>query len=331
MVRWLVAVVYIHATATMYDLSAEDQNRNPAVYAIIAAMHAIAYYICLLLFMQTLSAFKRKDTMYFWSMLAVCLGIAVETLGFTSRIFFSPITRSGIIYYVCMNVTSTILVRTGFGIVLYSRLYILHQSRWFQNRVMSFIITVAIIGHSGLIAYSICGLLMRVDVLQKIYNVWIYVEVVFTIQDVVLSSLYLWYFWQYLNDVPCSMPKQIEKECRKIFILLTLAYLWVIFADVSQFTLLCHKLYLARMMCLPPLEAIKLQIEFFVLNKLVEVGKMKQQGLGMQSIVSSLHGPVTSPATGAAMRRTMSGRPIPLMRESTGEMTDAGTLAQAVT
>jgi hypothetical protein len=123
----------------------------------------------------------------------------------------------------------------------------------------------------------------------------------------------------------------MKKECRKIFVLLVLAYVWVILADVSQFALLCRKLYLARMMCLPPLEATKLQIEFFVLNKLVEVGKMKQQALGRQSVGSSLFGPVASLGTSAATRSTMSGRPLPLMRESTSEMTDAITLAEAVT
>jgi hypothetical protein len=177
---------------------------------------------------------------------------------------------------------------------------------------------VAVVGHSGMIAYMACAYAQKYDILQRIYNIWIYVEIVFTLQDISLASLYLWYFWLYMVDVPPSVRSQIDKQCRIIFSLLVLAYVWVMLADVSQYALLCRRLYLARMMVLPAMDALKLKIEFFVLNKLVEVGRMKQQLLGRQSLGSSLLGPAASTETRSGVSTAV--RPVPLMRGSTLEM-----------
>jgi hypothetical protein len=264
-------------------------------------------------------------------MMAVTIGITLETLAYTGRIFFEPITKAGIIYYTTLTWPSLIATRTGFGLVMYSRLYVIQQSPRFQRACLWLVIVVAVVGHSGMLAYSACGYAERYDVLQKIYNVWIYVEVVFTMQDVVLASLYLWYFWGYMRDVPSHLRPRMQRQCRDIFALLVLAHVWVVLADCSQYALLCRRLYLARMMVLPALEAIKLKIEFFVLNKLVEVGQMKQQLLGRQSLGSSLLGaPGLSVGTRSTMSTVAPVRPgMPLMRESTGQMTE-GTLVEIV-
>ena len=191
------------------------------------------------------------------------------------------------------------------------------------------IIVVAVIGHSGLLAYSACGYAQRFDILQRIYNIWIYIEVVFTVQDVVLATLYLYYFWGYMRDVPLSLRPRIQRRCRVIFALLVLAYVWVLLADCAQYVLLCRRLYLARMMVLPALEAIKLKIEFFVLNKLVVVGTMKQQLLGRQSLGSSLLEPGVSVGTRSTVSTTV--RPgAPLARGSTSEMTEGTVVVEEI-
>jgi hypothetical protein len=218
------------------------------------------------------------------------VGIIIETLVYNIRIFLVPENRGGMILYVSLNWPSAILVRTGFGIVLYSRLHIIKQDHQLSRGLLAMIIVIAVIGHSGLIIYSAAGYASNYDLLSRIYDLWIYVEVVFTVQDVTLSSLYIFYFWKYLNDVPAHAGERMRKESRTIFALLLIAYIWVILADVSMYTLLCVKLFLARMMCMPFLDAIKLRLEFLVLNRLIEVGNLKQQFLGRQSLASSLIG-----------------------------------------
>jgi hypothetical protein len=46
---------------------------------------------------QNLSTFKKKTTLYFWSMLAVSSGISIETVAFTSRIFFGAADLPGMV------------------------------------------------------------------------------------------------------------------------------------------------------------------------------------------------------------------------------------------
>jgi hypothetical protein len=203
--------------------------------------------------------------------------------------------------------------------VLYSRLHLIKNDRLLLRGLLAMIIVIAVIGHSGLIIYSAFGYAQRFDLLQRLYNIWIYVEVIFTVQDIALSSLYIFYFWKYVNDVPDRVKVQMKNEIRTTFALLVVAYIWVFLADVSMYSLLCKRLYLARMMCLPVLEAIKLQLEFFVLNRLVDVSKMKQEFLGRQSIGSSLFGAVSSTQTRPAK---------PLERGSTSGMSNALTLAE---
>jgi hypothetical protein len=65
----------------------------------------------------------------------------------------------------------------------------------------------------------------------------------------------------------------VDKDARITFALPVTAYALVFLVDVSMHTLLCVKLHLARIMGLPVLEAIKLRVEFLVLNLLLEVGK----------------------------------------------------------
>jgi hypothetical protein len=259
------------------------------------------------------------------SLFCVAIGLIVETLAFNLRIFYEPITHPGIILYATLNWTSAIAVRTGFGLVLLSRLHIVRQDRWLQRGLLLMIIVAAFVGHIGTIILSIAGYVQNFSLLQRIYNIWVYIDVVFTLQDIIISSLYIFYFWQYMNDVPAHAKEQMKTETRTMFVLLVLAYVWVIMADVSMYALLCSKLYLARMMCLPVLEALKLQVEFFVLNRLVEVSKLKQQLMGRQSIGSSLFGPVASTGT-VDVEANRAGRP--LERGSSSGMSNVATLAE---
>jgi hypothetical protein len=63
------------------------------------------------------------------------------------------------------------------------------------------IITVAVLGHGSMMTYVICRYMQLYKPMRHIYNIWVYVEVVFTIQDVVLATVYLFHLRNYLYDV----------------------------------------------------------------------------------------------------------------------------------
>lgn len=257
--------------------------RNPAVFCLIAAFHALALWTALSLILKTLLTFKKRGTLYCWAMLIVALGIVLETITFNGHLFYDPAaTHAGMLWYSCLNLPATIMIRTGFGLILYSRLHIIKPDVWFTRSVLAVVIFLGCVEFAGNVAWMIRAYRHGAHFQgPSLFDIWIIVDILFPLQDICLSTLYLYFFWSYLNDVPADVEvsKELKSKCRAILALLAVAFVWVAATDVSMYVLQLTKWYLVRMMVLPFLEAVKLDIEFFVLNKLVEGSKMKQEML----------------------------------------------------
>jgi hypothetical protein len=72
---------------------------------------------------------------------------------------------------------------------------------------------------------------------------------------------------------------------------LLIAHGYLVASDITLSALIYVRYYLARMLIMPLACAIKLLLEFLVLNHLVEFGKKRQQYLGRRSVDGSLFGP----------------------------------------
>jgi hypothetical protein len=119
------------------------------------------------------------------------------------------------------------------------------------------------------------GLEGSVLVSYRMYKVVVYFEIAFVVEDIFLEVLYIYHFWRYLQDVPAFIGATTQKHMKRTFYLLLMASLVVVVCDLAGLILLYMKILLLRYSILGLLYGIKLNTEFFVLNRLVETVKMK--------------------------------------------------------
>jgi hypothetical protein len=127
-------------------------------------------------------------------------------------------------------------------------------------------------------------------------------EVVFSVQEVFLSSLYIWLYWRFMDQGSGSGSGndgrgdgkagdvgggRLERRRRQTFWLLIAAQIIILSCDIILTTLLYLELFLARLSVMGFIYAIKLNIEFLVLNRLVGGGKSEDftQSLRDEGIV----------------------------------------------
>ena len=222
-------------------------------------------------------------------MLAVSLGIILETLSFIVLIFILPAENPT---FIITDTIGLIPLMTGFALVLYSRLNLLTQSAALLKGLLIMIVIVAIIGHTPTVVEMIATCIGKNPLGFHIFLAASYIELIFAVQDCFLASLYIYFFWRYINDIPEQAKARIKTEICVTFALLVLAYACVTFSDILLNILLFKKIYLARLLCFTLVYAIKLEFEFFVLNRLVYISKVKSDALGNQSVSISCPAPV---------------------------------------
>lgn len=158
------------------------------------------------------------------------------------------------------------------------------------------IVATAVIGHIPFLIRTIATLVGLQDLVDRVHDIAQYFELLFAAQEILISSCYIYYFWQYMNDVPSATQGDMSKDINFTFAGLVAAYVWVFLSDITLYILLYTDYYLARMMIMPLSQAIKLSLEFVVLNYLVEFRKTKQKYLGRLNVV----GPLIAPGTRSA-------------------------------
>ncbi|RDI85537.1 hypothetical protein Vi05172_g4362 [Venturia inaequalis] len=266
---------------------------NPAVYCIIAALHALALWLAFELIVRAIFLFKRRTILYFWSLISVAVGVICITIAFELRIFVIPVDYWA---FSVLYTLAQILLKTGFALVLYSRLNILQPKRRLLQAVVAMIVATAVIGHIPFLIRTIATLVGLQDLVDRVHDIAQYFELLFAAQEILISSCYIYYFWQYMNDVPSATQGDMSKDINFTFAGLVAAYVWVFLSDITLYILLYTDYYLARMMIMPLSQAIKLSLEFVVLNYLVEFRKTKQRYLGRLNVV----GPWIAPGTRSA-------------------------------
>ncbi|TID21703.1 2-oxoisovalerate dehydrogenase subunit beta [Venturia nashicola] len=263
---------------------------NPAAYCIIAALHALAVWLALELIVRAIFLFKRRSILYFWSLISVAVGVICITIAFELRIFVIPVDYWA---FSVLYTLAQILIKTGFALVLYSRLNILRPKRRLLQAAVAMIIVTAVIGHVPFLIRTIATLVGHLDLVERVHDIAEYFELLFAVQEILISSCYVYYFWQYMNDAPPATQEDMRKDINVTFTGLIAAYIWVLLSDITLYALLYNDYYLARMMIMPLSQAIKLSLEFVVLNYLVNFRKQKQRYLGRLNMVSSVVVPGT--------------------------------------
>lgn len=156
------------------------------------------------------------------------------------------------------------------------------------------IAVTAVIGHIPFLIRTIATLIDHHDLVNQIHDIAEYFELLFAAQEIFISSCYVYYFWHYMHDAPPATQENMGRDIKFTFTGLIAAYVWVFLSDFTLYVLLYNDYYLARMMVLPLSQAIKLSLEFVVLNYLVEFRKKKSRNLRRLNVVNSSLVPETS-------------------------------------
>lgn len=153
--------------------------------------------------------------------------------------------------------TATMYV--GFSMVLYSRLHLVTQSSKLLRTLFWTIIATGISCNLPSILNICISSLLRNT---KLFKVLSGTEIAFTLQEIVLSSMYIYLFYQF------ACGGTLEPSDRETMALLIIAQVVILVSDVSTTVLLYLHFYLLRIALDPFTYDIKHRLEFVVLNRL---------------------------------------------------------------
>ncbi|OAP62288.1 hypothetical protein AYL99_04491 [Fonsecaea erecta] len=236
---------------------------NPTAYCLIAGFCAVSLWMTVELTLQVLFTFRRHKGLYFWSLLICTWGVALHVLGLILKLFNeSNWIVSSVIFKIGWvgNVT-------GFSLVLYSRLNLVVHDRRIRRAVLTMIITDAFLLHTPIIIFDF-GIssphphiwYLPMKVMERIQVVW------FSVQETVISLMYIWCTRDFLKDV-------YSRQTHRVMQLLITAQVIAVVFDVVLITVDCNNMFTLKVVIHPFCYAVKLKLEFIVLNQLLALIK----------------------------------------------------------
>ncbi|KAL1871108.1 hypothetical protein Daus18300_004853 [Diaporthe australafricana] len=229
-----------------------------------------------------LLTFKRYSGLYFWSMVFSTLGVVLSAIGFIFLIFdigvdfkFQP---------AFMAAFGWVPMVSGQSLVLFSRLHLLRLSRTLRKWILVMIISTIVFVQIPTLTLTVGsqsnhpGQHAWVRPYQIVERIQV---VVFFIQEVILSSLYLWRCFKFLvsrgeNETGFSSDRA-RRDVRKMFIHLLIVNIIVIALDVTIIGLQYSGLFLFQISYKPFAYSVKLKIEANILTQLVDFVKARHQ------------------------------------------------------
>jgi hypothetical protein len=172
-----------------------------------------------------------------------------------------------------------IFILTGFGLVLYSRLHLITNNTVLLRCLLGMIVVIAFLGHTMSFVQLAIISLNKTLLSRSIMHAISWLDVIFTLQDLILSVAYVYLYWRHMRDSEAFANERSKRRDATTFKLLIAANSVVLLLDIIQNVLLCLKIYIARYMCFPLICAVKLEVEFFVLNRLVKSAEKSSQSL----------------------------------------------------
>jgi hypothetical protein len=131
--------------------------------------------------------------------------------------------------------------------------------------VLSFIILNGFVFHTPIIVLTILDEVNSSTIrIPSVFKVFAYLEVMFSIQEVALASLYIYLLIQFTKGSPR------DRSTRTALALLIASEAFIVSTDVLLYVLLYLDFYLVRTMLQTSITIVKLQLEFVVLNWLLK-------------------------------------------------------------
>ncbi|KAE8145658.1 hypothetical protein BDV25DRAFT_164171 [Aspergillus avenaceus] len=251
-------------TKSLLDgISGELAGNQYALKTTLLFFISISIYNVIELVILVLSTFRRWRGLYFWSLLLTgCLGVVPYSLGFMLKFF----THSSAILSVTILTIGWWTMVTGQSFVLWSRLHLVIRDERILRHVLYMIIANVFLLHipTSVLTYG-SNVTGRSPVYIQGYNIMEKIQMTgFTIQEVILSALYIW-------ETTKLLRLGSSPENRRIMHQLVGINVTMFIMDLILLALEYANLYAIQITLKGVIYSIKLKLEFAVLGKLVDI------------------------------------------------------------
>lgn len=244
-------------------ISGELANHRDGLKATLFIFSAISFYNVVELVVLVLSTFRRWRGLYFWSLLiSGCFGVIPYSLGFLLKFF----TSANSTLSVTMLSVGWWTMVTGQAFVLYSRLHLVLRDERILRRVLIMIIANVFFLHipTTVLTYG-SNVVDRSPVFVQGYNIMEKLQMTgFTIQEVIISGLYVW-------ETVKLLRLGSDKDKQRIMHQLVGINILIVLMDLALLGLEYASYYAVQITLKVAIYSLKLKLEFAVLGRLVDV------------------------------------------------------------
>lgn len=239
----------------------EDTTRT----SLLVAMLTLAIYMSILVDIKALTTFKRRNTLYFWSLLITSWGIISHSLGIILKWFVGSCPWQVNTAFASFGWWGMV---TGQSLVLYSRLHLVVRDPRVLRAVLIMIIVDFCIFQVPTTIQTFGSNQSNPGMWLKVYNIYERIQlIIFTLQEFIISLIYIRAAVKLLTP---SDPVE-TRHTKKFLIYLNILCIGLDIAFVCE-VFSGEWVYKTGTQSLA--YAIKLTIEFAVLNKLIDVYRL---------------------------------------------------------
>ncbi|KAI1406104.1 hypothetical protein F4819DRAFT_507654 [Hypoxylon fuscum] len=244
-----------------------DQGVPLSTGIVIWVFFGIALYNNIEIFILIFTMFQRRNTLYFWSMLISNIGISIHEIYATLQLFnLAPDLPKALIASLAW-----LIMTTGQSIVLYSRLHLVMDNRrklrWVLLMIAISFITLQLPTTTVFIGMQTTPANKR-SAFSNAFNVLKVIQlVVFTIQEALLSGLYVYAFRK--TSQPMRMSK--ERKVRNLLRQMIGLFIVVVSLDFGLIVAELMELFQVQTTLKPVIYSIKLKVELLVLDNLANL------------------------------------------------------------
>ena len=238
---------------------------NTARTAVLVAMLTLSIYMSALVDLKVLALFKRRNTLYFWSLLVASWGIMSHSLGIILKWFVGSCPWPVNTAFASFGWWGMV---TGQSLVLYSRLHLVVRNQRVLRFVLAMIITDFCIFQVPTTILTFGSNQADPGKWLSVYNIYERIQlIIFTLQELIISVLYIRAALEMLlpdDLVETRHTKKLLIYLNVLCIVLDIAFVCEVYSGEWVYKTGTQSLAYA----------IKLTIEFVVLNKLMDVYRL---------------------------------------------------------
>jgi hypothetical protein len=244
--------------------------------SLIAVFCGLAFWSTIHLTIRILFFFQRYQGLYFWSLIITTWSLSIREAGFLMRWVAPNVPWK---FSLFLAESGWVAMVTGFSIVLWSRLQFITSDKRILRGVLAMILIDGFIWHSALVTLQY-GLALANKTQHaawlRVLNPMERVQITFfTVQEVIISGLYMHATYKILKDRVVHQADKIRRALILLFVVQTV----VIMLDVIIITLDLAGYFTLKAIMHSWVYGIKLELEFVVLNQLVEIAQSGVPGL----------------------------------------------------